>query len=1366
MEPEIKQATELLQAQRAVHRDGQPLSWVRNRISSQAGTVYTAREVNKVLAEVVESNGSVGVVKALLALGADVNFARTRHSTTWNKFTQRNVPGERNNILLRAVIRCRPETVHAIAAHADQLNLDSVLHDAIVRGDLAVVAALLEHGASPVGLHDDFQEIVYHNRLDLIKLLLSGHHLPCLSCRSTGLRIAVENRSVEVVRLLLEHWADVNYGDAVALTRAVEISRPDLVALLLSGSVQASSRSLDAAIGKLRPLLGDYDTSVNREMLELCLASGAKGPETNKLVTEGLVELVRKRHIQLITIILRYKKAPGQFEAAALIEAVRAEQLNIISTLLEFKPSSNSLAIAISQTVSVGSPQFRYEATRLLIQCGARGQCAAEALVKTVHCLVANLRRGDKLGIERDMRLFHLLLHEGKADVNFGKGDALQIAVRSGCVEVVEEILAKEPSPESLGVALGWAMEVKDSKKKKQLVEMLVRRKVNEDAAGKALVAAFKSEPDNAEVVELLLTRGSVNYNNGEVFVYAIRNFRPDTFHLLLGQGLSYKALFTAVMEALNAPRANRRALFSDLLSRLQTDHLNTALKNVVLEEETDVAMVRMLLDAGAEATHEDGLCIKHAASTLDRELLSILSQYLGHHSSIYSQALASIVNRNKMWIAFEHVELIDILLRHGASGTIAGKAMLEIVDHLACREPERNLAETLLRRLFVAKVDVNQENGKALSIAASRGDPFLLTLLLNNGATASSSTLALTAAIMAHHQEDLLLQLVGIFSTQVAAAPDFNKSIPGMPPPIFQCLKSYGHSVTVLDCLVQAGCKLSTTVPMHVFARSKRDGDNRVASSELEPASVLMWVLLQEEGVIGLSVLEALIHHGADISYTTPKSRTTPLLLAAKSGTVAVVKMLIEAGAKVSTKDKLGHSALFYASRAGNTELVELLLESRPAVNDGSLHEASRGFHVQVMQLLLEAGHDPNFRSTKHGGRTALGEIALKATPPTDIAAAEESLDLLNAAEASPLLKVQGKTVIFLALDNEHNETITRLLLDRMLYRTLNSHENTYQHGALHYSPTMYVVKGVLLGPPSDALLQLLMAHGCDDRFYATIEETQPHDAVGLPEEIRDYERDRRARERQNRFVEEDHANTIRREREKAIALAQLQDDSLARTLSQREALSQQTRRHRGLDHTQSIQMRAEQHHTDAQIQLSSANVDSTIRRHHHADTLAMAAEHHAANLAMGTDYHTATINHRRDHIALTATATDLRNATSLAHLQSLHAAQHAARDAAQGQQLTYENKKLIQEYEHAQRRRQLEQEAWDKKRALDQEAWEKKRDVKLAGAREKHDMKMTELRTHRGNVIGQVNLEELRKWQATDRGAATLEAGKKLLD
>lgn len=497
MENEIKRATELLQAKRALDRNEQPLTWLRNRLSPQTGTEFTSRELNRALAEVVESDGSVGLVKALLALGADVNFVRRRRPHGWSKISSRKQPGERSNVLLQATLRCRPETVQVLAAHADQENLDSVLRHAIARGNLAIIATLIEHGASPVQLHDDFQEVVYHNRVDIVRVLLSGHRLPCLACRSTALRIAVENRCLEIIRLLLQHWADVNYGDAIALTRAVEISRPDFVAALISGPVRPTPRSLDAAIGRLGPLAGEKHSHLNRKILELCLSAGANGPETTRLVTDGLLQLVRRRELSILGMILRYKRPPGQHEPAILVEAIRTEDFDTLVTLLKFKPQPASLAIALSQAVSIGSPKLRHEVCRVLIEAGARGPCAGEALLKIVRCLVADLKGGDKMTIERDMRLFYLLLHEGNADVNFAKGEALQVAVRSSCLKIVEDIVAKEPSPDTLGAALSWAMDVPDGQKKQSLVELLLRRHVNEDATGKALVTAFKGEPEN-----------------------------------------------------------------------------------------------------------------------------------------------------------------------------------------------------------------------------------------------------------------------------------------------------------------------------------------------------------------------------------------------------------------------------------------------------------------------------------------------------------------------------------------------------------------------------------------------------------------------------------------------------------------------------------------------------------------------------------------------------------------------------------------------------------------------------------------------------------------------------------------------------
>lgn len=483
------------------------------------------------------------------------------------------------------------------------------------------------------------------------------------------------------------------------------------------------------------------------------------------------------------------------------------------------------------------------------------------------------------------------------------------------------------------------------------------------------------------------------------------------------------------------------------------------------------------------------------------------------------------------------------------------------------------------------------------------------------------------------------------------------------------------------------------------------------------------MYSVAVEKG--GLSLTDQ-----ADVSYTAPKSLTTPLVVAVKFGRVDLVRVLLDAGARVSAKDVFGQSALFYASRSGNATLVELLLRRKPAVNDGSLHEASRGFHVQAMKLLLEAGHDPNYRSGRHGGRTALGEIARKAIVPNDVTVAEEALDLLSAVDASPLLKVQGKTVIFLALDNDNNEAVTRVLLDRMLYKTLNSLENTYQEGAYHYSPTMYVSKGILRGPRSEALVQLLKAHGAEDRFYATIEEVQPPDAVGLPEDILEYERGRRERERRNRLAEEDHINAIRREREKAQVIGQIKDEHHARDLRQREERSQQKRRHRGLDHHQAVLLQADRYYNDSQIRTNEAHLDSHLRWRRHNDDLAMLSQKRDADLLHRYQSHQQRLDERRDRARVETEARDLRHAKSLGHLREAHRQRWQERTGRRAQEL-----------EWLQRQGQPERER---------------------RAREGHETKMTELRTQRGNVIGQVNLEELRRWQEIERAERAEKAAK----
>lgn len=69
-----------------------------------------------------------------------------------------------------------------------------------------------------------------------------------------------------------------------------------------------------------------------------------------------------------------------------------------------------------------------------------------------------------------------------------------------------------------------------------------------------------------------------------------------------------------------------------------------------------------------------------------------------------------------------------------------------------------------------------------------------------------------------------------------------------------------------------------------------------------------------------------ALLSAGADVNGKTAEG-STPLILAARNSRNDFTAMLIEEGADVNAVDNAQHSALYYASEAGYTEIVEQLL-------------------------------------------------------------------------------------------------------------------------------------------------------------------------------------------------------------------------------------------------------------------------------------------------------------------------------------------------------------------------------------------------------------------------------------------------------
>ncbi len=110
----------------------------------------------------------------------------------------------------------------------------------------------------------------------------------------------------------------------------------------------------------------------------------------------------------------------------------------------------------------------------------------------------------------------------------------------------------------------------------------------------------------------------------------------------------------------------------------------------------------------------------------------------------------------------------------------------------------------------------------------------------------------------------------------------------------------------------------------------------------------------------------ELLIAHGADVNARAEADGMTPLLRAARSSKLTLVRQLLDLGADPIATDAQGMTALHWSTIGGDVPMSELLLRSGVAVDthcDGAtaLHWASHDGHDGVVRLLLEHGADGN---------------------------------------------------------------------------------------------------------------------------------------------------------------------------------------------------------------------------------------------------------------------------------------------------------------------------------------------------------------------------------------------------------------------
>lgn len=200
-----------------------------------------------------------------------------------------------------------------------------------------------------------------------------------------------------------------------------------------------------------------------------------------------------------------------------------------------------------------------------------------------------------------------------------------------------------------------------------------------------------------------------------------------------------------------------------------------------------------------------------------------------------------------------------------------------------------------------------------------------------------------------------------------------FDKSTP------FTLAMAHGHT-DVCDALVEGFRKIWDEAPKNSWVTSIRNGEDVLKAiylhTDLWQALPLHGPFKDYQGAYGETVLYAaassgncsavsyLLHNKVDVNIPEKSRCWTPLIVASVKGYESIVKLLIEGGAKMEHRDRLGWRALEHAVSNGRMKISEILSRrslrqdssDMPAISSSSLESspqehAGRGEYCEPMR-------------------------------------------------------------------------------------------------------------------------------------------------------------------------------------------------------------------------------------------------------------------------------------------------------------------------------------------------------------------------------------------------------------------------------
>ncbi|KAF5644910.1 ankyrin repeat containing protein [Fusarium sp. NRRL 52700] len=980
--------------------------------------------------------------------------------------------------------------------------------------------------------------------------------------RNHVLRDAVKNCSGEIFYLLAQK------ADSEAVKEALPVA-------IASGDANKTYILL-ARGGDASPLCDAFLRAVETgpvDLVEMLLRDTNGACQLCR--NQGLAKAIVVGSSPKATVLLNKGADPTANDGAVVQSAIQAglEQVAILAVSVG---KSRLSPAPLDKTLGLAYSHKQFEALQTCAAAGAKGPNTNATLVKAISSI--------------QPKLVDSLLHHG-ADVATDNGAAITAAVRTRDPTMLALVLRYKPPPQVAIQAMMQATKLQDVELAYQMIDQLLVAGLRSDCVSQALVAVLDrtqmpgDDRRRLELARLLLLKGAadINWNRGQSVITAVLSQQTSAVGLLLQCQPSLDTLENGLKHAARIQDSDKRLQITTLLlgagesgskNRLERIAVIAAAKELHLDLLEFLAPIShspqtLIIEAFVSATSNNAWPSRHGLPIIQALLRRGASGQ--HVDNAFCTAagqcnleafhlLLPMVNRNALPVAFqamttgcatwpssENLEAVNSILEAGCSGDPVSAALISALSSYVNKRASEDLVDTLLEY-----ADVNFKHGEAASIAVRAGDVTLLKKLVEYHLNSDILSRSFATVLATPLEEPVALALIETILE--AAKPLGNKIDLEMSLPlsglssVATCISVHPQSVLLIKRLLKLSCS-----PDKQFSASLTPEIGE------ELTTALLWVLAQSNA-ISIDVLKILIKAQSNVDYVAPKSKLTALMLAAKAQRHDVVELLLKANANPLKCDSNEDTALLFASRAGDLASVKSLIKAKSSTDDGSLHEASRNLHHEVVAALLKGKHNANYPShtKRHNGRTAIQELASSVQDLGDMLRLEQTIRTLAESKADfllPHIPSGRKNSLFLALENPQPVSVTRALIKVAMWAQINHPDNVYvQHlesgTKWYFSPTMYLMSSCFAGDHRyvEELRTMLYMAQCQDRKFpeygpAEGHQLLPDNVVGAPQHILDRNAKRLVDKELREKREQDHRTKLRFMQEEALQKGYIQD-------------------------------------------------------------------------------------------------------------------------------------------------------------------------------------------------------------------------------